>query len=112
MPIEVVLRVTEDDTEVFSVMCNLGVGASSDLMRNLNELLDSGGSNRMILMNIAGYLYDVYPGSHWTIKLERWDGYVSWLRFDGPELAAKETSRPVIPEPSERVSRYNRKPVI
>lgn len=110
MPIEVVLRESEDDFEVFSVAGNLEPGG--ELMHDLDALLDDGGSNQQIMLNLATHLLDHYPGSHWSIKVERWDGYNYWLRFDAPELAAEETSRPVVSEPVVRVSRYRRDPVL
>lgn len=110
MPIEVVMRESQDDFEVFSVAGYLAPG--SGLMRDLDDVLDNGGSNQQILLNLATHLLDHYPGSHWSIKVERWDGYVYWLRFDGPELAAGETSRPVVSEPVVRISRYRRDPVL
>lgn len=114
MPINVVLRESEDDFVVFSVGDGfyLPPGGSIELTRNLDTVLNEGGSNRQILLNIAAHLIDRYYGFHWTIKVERYDGYVYWLRYDGPELATEETSRPVMPELVKRVSRYNRDPVI
>jgi hypothetical protein len=113
MPIEVVMRESEDDFEVFSAGGNLVPGGSGDLMRDLDALLDDGGSNQQILLGLAGHLLYNYPGSHWSIKVERWDGYVYWLRYDAPELVEGETSRPASPEPEpQRVSRYQREPVI
>jgi hypothetical protein len=136
MSIEVVLRETEDDFEVFSVAGNFGSGGSLELMHNLEAVLNrqhrrdarasyqgellrnlevgliNGRSNNQTLLNLSVYLLDNYPGTHWAIKVERWDGYVYWLRFDGPELAAEKTSRPVVSEPVVRISRYRRKPVL
>jgi hypothetical protein len=106
MPIEVVFRESEDDFEVFSAGGTLGPDGPSELFQDLNEILDQGGSNRQILMNIAGRLIDVYPGVEWTIKVERYDGYTYWLRFDigvGNSLASN---------PIKRISRYERDPVI
>lgn len=113
MPIEVVMRESEDDFEVFSAGGNLGSGGSSELMSDINRVLDNGGSNQQILLGIASHLLYVYPDDSWAVKVERWDGYHYWLRFDRPELAAEKTSRPASPEPEpQRVSRYQRDPVI
>jgi hypothetical protein len=111
MPIEVVMRESEDDFEVFSVVGNLEPGGGPRLMHDLDALLDDGGSNQQILLSIAAHLLYTYPGIYWSIKVERWDGYAYWLRFDEDEEG--ETSRPASPVPEPlRVSRYQRDPVI
>lgn len=112
MPIEVVLHESEDNTEVFSAGGNLGPGGSSELMHDLDEVLNSGGSSRQILLNIAAHLIDNYPGSQWSIKVERWDGEICWLSFEGLAMDPRGASRQTLPEPVTRVSRYAREPVI
>lgn len=114
MPIQVVLHESEDDTEVFSAGGNLGPGGSGELMHDLNGMLGSGGggSSRQILLNVAAHLIDNYPGSQWSIKVERWDGEICWLSFEGLAMVPRGAIRQTLPEPITRVSRYEREPVI
>lgn len=113
MPIEVVIRESEDNFEILSVVANLGRGTSEIELHDLGEILDRGGAPRQRLLEVASHIFYYYPISSWSIKVERYDGYVYWLRYDAPKLVERGVSSPASPEPDpSRVSRYRREPVI
>ena len=113
MPIEVVLREAEDVFRVLSVEGQIGPEDSARLSARLNAILGDGGSHRYVLLKVVSHLIFQYPGFHWSIKVNRIDGYVYGVRFDAPELAEDEISSPIVSEELvPRVSRYSRKPVI
>jgi len=112
MSINVVMRESEDDFEVFSVASTHDLDDLNGFAHDLNEVLNEGGSNRQILLNVAAHMFNNYQGSSWAIKVEQWNGGVYWFSFEG--VALSESSRPSspIPESIKRVSRYERDPVI
>lgn len=111
MPIEVVLREAGDCFKILSVEGLLGPEGYAPLIHKLNVILGNGGTHHyVLLMKVAAHLIFYYPGRHWSIKVNRIDGYVYWLRFDAPELAVQPPT--VSEELVPRVSRYSRKPVI
>lgn len=103
------LQIDTDDTRVLDVQ-GLSPEAGEQLEDELDAVIDGGGSESLIIMNVVRHLYDSYTSASWVIYLHWLDGHTARMEYTSPEMA-EESSRPSS-EPINRISRYERKPVI
>lgn len=108
MPIDVNLQLLEDDTTLVEVS---GSEFADDLQVELEVILNRGGSEKEIILGVADHLWEMTGIGSWAIHIRWRDGFRSVL-FHIDDAIVRAIMKDTLPEPINRVSRYNRKPVI